>query len=87
MVIDARGRVWFAEHVGNRIGVIDPNDRSMTEYVIPTGPRRAEFKGRCGKCEYRRVCGGSRARAFSRYGDPLESDPACMYTPKGGNVI
>jgi radical SAM protein with 4Fe4S-binding SPASM domain len=65
--------------------------RSLVE-IYRTHPllikmRRAEFKGRCGKCEYRRVCGGSRARAFSRYGDPLESDPACMYTPKGGNVI
>jgi len=46
--------------------------------------RRAEFKGRCGICEYRRVCGGSRARAFSRYGDPLETDPACIYEPGGG---
>ena len=46
--------------------------------------RQADFKGRCGECEYRKVCGGSRARAFSRYGDPLETDPACTYLPKGG---
>jgi len=49
--------------------------------------RRAEFRGRCGECEYSRVCGGSRARAFSRYSDPLETDPACIYTPKGGDVL
>ena len=48
--------------------------------------RNAEFKGRCGVCEYRRICGGSRARAFSRYGDPLETDPACIYQPGGGLI-
>ncbi len=39
------------------------------------------FKGRCGVCEFRRVCGGSRARAYALTGDFLESDPDCAYTP------
>ncbi|MCE4614162.1 MAG: TIGR04053 family radical SAM/SPASM domain-containing protein [Desulfurococcales archaeon] len=43
--------------------------------------REAMFKGRCGECEFRNICGGSRARAFSVYGDPFESDPACDYKP------
>lgn len=43
--------------------------------------REGEFKGRCGLCEYRLVCGGSRARAFAATSDPLESDPACVYDP------
>jgi AdoMet-dependent heme synthase len=46
------------------------------------------FKGRCGICEYRRVCGGSRARAFALTGDYLETDPDCSYEPQpltGGN--
>lgn len=42
------------------------------------------FRGRCGVCEYNRVCGGSRARAYARTGDPLESDPLCPYVPAGG---
>lgn len=37
------------------------------------------FKGKCGACEYARICGGSRARAFAWTGDPLESDPLCPY--------
>lgn len=41
----------------------------------------AQFKGRCGRCEYVRICGGSRARAFAWTGDPLESDPLCPYVP------
>ena len=39
------------------------------------------FKGRCGRCSYGAVCGGSRARAFAWTGDPLESDPLCPYVP------
>ena len=39
------------------------------------------LKGRCGICEYRRVCGGSRARAYAVTGDPLESEPDCAYIP------
>jgi radical SAM protein len=37
------------------------------------------YKGNCGQCEYRYVCGGSRARAFAITGDPLESEPDCNY--------
>lgn len=40
-----------------------------------------QFKGKCGRCEYRVICGGSRARAFSYSGDALESDPFCPYEP------
>lgn len=39
------------------------------------------LKGRCGWCELREVCGGSRAQAFARTGDPLAEDPSCGYDP------
>jgi radical SAM protein len=42
-----------------------------------------KLKGRCGICEYRDVCGGQRGRAFGVTGDYLETDPACVYQPKG----
>jgi radical SAM protein len=45
------------------------------------------FAGRCGACEYRMWCGGSRARAFAWTGDPLESDPLCPYVPHGGALV
>ncbi len=41
----------------------------------------ASYKGRCGRCEYVQVCGGSRARAFARTGDMLEADPLCPFVP------
>ena len=43
--------------------------------------------GRCGACEYRHVCGGSRARAFAATGDVLSEDPLCAYEPKGGPAV
>jgi radical SAM protein len=43
------------------------------------------FKGKCGVCEYRGICGGSRARAFAVTGDPLESEPDCVYLPESGS--
>lgn len=45
------------------------------------------FKGRCGVCEYRYVCGGSRARAFALTGDYLETEPDCVYIPKGAKEV
>ncbi len=39
------------------------------------------FKGRCGACEYGDICGGSRSRAYSYYGDIFQEDPRCSYIP------
>jgi len=37
--------------------------------------------GKCGRCEFRKICGGSRARAYGVTGDPFAEDPACAYQP------
>jgi AdoMet-dependent heme synthase len=42
---------------------------------------RDSLKGKCGWCEYREICGGSRARAYAVTGDYMESDPYCSYIP------
>lgn len=41
------------------------------------------LKGRCGACEFREICGGSRSRAYALTADPLETDPWCAYSPSG----
>lgn len=41
----------------------------------------ARLTGKCGVCDYRALCGGSRARAFAHSGDYLGSDPLCAYQP------
>jgi radical SAM protein with 4Fe4S-binding SPASM domain len=45
--------------------------------------------GRCGACEFSRICGGCRCRAYATSGDYLAEDPACAYQPggHGGQVI
>ncbi len=40
------------------------------------------LKGKCGRCEYKRVCGGCRARAYEATGDWLEEEPLCTYEPR-----
>lgn len=42
---------------------------------------RSLLKGKCGVCEYRDVCGGSRARAYAVTGDMLEAEPFCSHVP------
>ena len=39
------------------------------------------YKGKCGICEYRKVCGGCRARAYESLGDYLGEEPYCIYEP------
>jgi radical SAM protein with 4Fe4S-binding SPASM domain len=39
------------------------------------------LKGKCGACEFREICGGSRARAYGVTGDHLAADPSCPYLP------
>jgi AdoMet-dependent heme synthase len=51
--------------------------------------RDPKLGGRCGACEFSKICGGCRCRAYATYGDYLAEDPACGYQPgaHGGAVI
>jgi radical SAM protein len=40
-----------------------------------------KLEGKCGACEFKQVCGGSRARAWAATGNHLAEDPACVYQP------
>jgi radical SAM protein with 4Fe4S-binding SPASM domain len=42
-----------------------------------------DYHGKCRVCQYRKVCGGCRARAFALTGDVLGDDPICPYEPVG----
>ncbi|MDF2556495.1 MAG: radical protein family [Bacillales bacterium] len=41
-----------------------------------------KYKGKCGKCEFKYVCGGSRSRSYAVTGDYMESEPFCVYIPQ-----
>jgi len=51
--------------------------------------RNGKLKGRCGICEFSKICGGCRCRAYATYGDYLAEDPACSYQPGqyGGKLV
>jgi radical SAM protein with 4Fe4S-binding SPASM domain len=51
--------------------------------------RDPKLGGRCGACEFSKICGGCRCRAYATYGDYLAEDPACAYQPgaHGGQLI
>lgn len=90
---DGRG-VMFVSHVGEvfpsgflpiRCGTF-PRDslvRVYQESVVFRALRDADaLEGKCGECEFRQVCGGSRSRAFALSGgDPLAAEPDCAYLP------
>jgi radical SAM protein len=88
---DGKG-ILFVAHDGEvypagflPLGLGNVRDRRLRD--IYTGDpvlraiRAARFTGRCGRCEYADLCGGSRARAYAATRDPLGEDPACPYHP------
>ena len=43
----------------------------------------SQLEGKCGACEFKEICGGSRARAYALTGDPFAEEPCCSYIPRG----
>jgi radical SAM protein with 4Fe4S-binding SPASM domain len=89
---DGRG-VMFVSHTGEiypsgflpvRCGRF-PADSLVNIYqnsLLFQSLRNADgLHGKCGKCEYRNLCGGSRARAYAMTGDALGEEPDCIYQP------
>jgi radical SAM protein len=61
-------------------------DDSLTDVYRNSGLFRTlrdttQREGKCGICEYQKICGGSRSRAFALTGDYLAEDPRCVYQP------
>jgi len=44
-------------------------------------------EGKCGVCEYQKICGGSRSRAYALTGDFMGSDPRCVYQPQAAEAM
>ncbi|MEM0097023.1 MAG: TIGR04053 family radical SAM/SPASM domain-containing protein [Conexivisphaerales archaeon] len=78
--IDHKGTIYPGGFLPVPIGNIR-NDKLVKVYresPLLKSIRNRAFNGNCGSCKYKWECGGSRARAFSYFGDPLGSDPACI---------
>lgn len=92
-VNDGNGFV-FISHIGDVYpsGLLPVKAGNVRETPLPEIYRESEvfkslrnpdlYKGKCGVCEFRHVCGGSRSRAYAVTGDYLESEPFCVYIPK-----
>ncbi len=91
---DGRG-VAFVSHIGDiypsgflpiRCGNVRHEGLALTYRTNPTFVALRDTEallGKCGRCEFREVCGGSRARAFAVHGDMLGEEPICTYQPDG----
>lgn len=89
----------FVDHIGAVYpsGFLPIPGGSLRERSLPEIYREAPLfrqlrdlsllGGRCGVCEYRGVCGGSRSRAYAVTGDPLAEEPMCTYQPHGGAML
>jgi radical SAM protein with 4Fe4S-binding SPASM domain len=92
-VNDGKG-VVFISHQGDVqpsgfLNIVGGNSRAQSVADIyrdsPVFRAVREFtqlKGKCGVCEFKNICGGSRSRAYAITGDPMGSDPYCIYQPK-----
>lgn len=56
-------------------------DVYRTSHLFRTLRDTAQRGGKCGLCEYQKICGGSRSRAYASTGDFLAEDPRCIYQP------
>jgi radical SAM protein len=43
----------------------------------------SKLEGKCGACEFKEICGGSRSRAYALTGNPHGEEPCCAYVPRG----
>jgi len=87
LFISARGDIQpsgFLPLTAGNVRTISPLEvyRNHPIFTALRDPDR--LQGRCGRCEFRRICGGSRARAYAATGDPLAEDPLCGYQPAEG---
>jgi len=92
-VNDGKGFL-FVSHVGNVYpsGFLPIHAGNIRETPLADIYRNApifkalrntgRLEGKCGACEYKEICGGSRARAYALTGDPLAQEPCCIYQPK-----
>ncbi len=90
MFVSHDGEVYPSGFLPIRTGKV-PEDNLVSIYrsnELFAGLRNpSKLTGRCGRCEYRIICGGSRSRAFAELGDVFGEDPACPYVPSASYAV
>jgi AdoMet-dependent heme synthase len=85
MFIDHMGKVYpsgFLPQVAGDVRTTPVTEIYRQAEIMRQLRTPSSFGGKCGVCEFRDVCGGSRSYAFAATGDPLASDPSCSYVPQ-----
>jgi len=80
--IKANGDVWPCPFIEASAGSIRQADfkKIWVEADIFRKLRQREslLQGKCGRCDYRKICGGCRGRALTLKGDLMAEDPSCF---------
>lgn len=97
-ITDGRGMIYIS-HVGDVypscfLPLIAGNIRGKSlvriyrqSQLLKSLRDRDGLEGKCGTCEFRRLCGGSRARAHAATGDWMAADPLCAHEPGGKQLV
>ena len=87
--ITPNGGVTACPYIPDEVGNIRDQDFSVLWDSAPMFRqlREPRLNGNCGICEYRKLCGGCRARSLAHGGSLMDTDPWCRYTPTGTTVI
>jgi radical SAM protein with 4Fe4S-binding SPASM domain len=83
--IKSNGEVWPCPFIevscGNVRETPFPTIWATSPVFEDLRQREERLRGRCGECEYRRLCGGCRGRSWATSGDYLAADPSCFIHP------
>ncbi len=88
--ISKRGDVFPSGFLPVKVGSV--REKSIVEIyreaeVLKRLRDYSNLKGKCGICEFREVCGGSRSRAYAHTGDMFAEEPFCIYQPSSSGTF
>lgn len=87
--VTPNGNVTPCPYMENTVGSVRETSFAEIWNTAPTlkALRAPKLEGRCGICEFQKLCGGCRARPLARDGNMMGEDFLCSYQPQGGAVI
>ncbi|VAW10119.1 Radical SAM heme biosynthesis protein AhbD, Fe-coproporphyrin III decarboxylase [hydrothermal vent metagenome] len=87
--VTPNGQVTPCPYMENSVGSVRDTSFAQIWNTAPTlqALRAPKLEGRCGICEFQKLCGGCRARPLARSGNMMGEDFLCSYQPQGGAII
>ena len=92
IAVSAEGNVAPCTTLLDELSAGNIRDSSLTEIVATSGIfrnilNRDALKGKCGRCRYKRTCGGCRAMAYYHCSDYMAEDPTCFFDPVDESTV